>query len=89
MSIQKACDRITKIVSGLKKFSRSEEKVEYKLTEVKSKRHDTYIIYENNSKAFINCNEVEVEQVFINLINNAIDAVKERLEKWVKVLLYD
>jgi signal transduction histidine kinase len=32
---------------------------------------------------------VEIEQVVINLINNAIDAVKERAEKWVKVEVLD
>ena len=35
------------------------------------------------------CDEVEIEQVLVNLINNAIDAVKMRPERWVKVALFD
>ncbi len=102
LSIQKSCERISKIVNGLKKYSRSDEKVVFKtitltniaqeaisLTELKSKRHNTPVSFENRSSAMINCNEIEIEQVFINLINNAIDAVKENDEKWVKVVIFD
>ena len=35
------------------------------------------------------CDEVEIEQVFINLLNNAIDAVKDRPEKWVKISVFE
>jgi PAS domain S-box-containing protein len=101
-AIKKSCGRISKIVSGLRKFSRSGDKIELslhslsaiarevlKLTESKSKRHDTSVTMESKTDASVFCNEIEIEQVLINLINNAIDAVKTNPEKWVKVLLFD
>ena len=39
--------------------------------------------------AQILCDEVEIEQVLVNLVNNAIDAVKDQPKKWVKVSLSD
>jgi C4-dicarboxylate-specific signal transduction histidine kinase len=54
---------------------------------LKLKRHNTPISFENHSAAFIRCNEIE--QVFINLVNNAGNAVKGNSEKWVKVVIFD
>lgn len=101
-TIKKSCDRISRIVGGLRKFSRSGDKSNLKnyelskiiqdtviLTEAKSKRHSTPVILDSRSSSFVYCDEVEIEQVFVNLINNAIDAVKEQSERWVKVSLYD
>lgn len=31
------------------------------------------------------CNEIELEQVLINLINNAIDAAEAQSERWVNI----
>ena len=101
-SINKSCLRISTIVNGLKKFSRSGDKVNFKshslseivkesmlLTEVKSKRHDTTITYECDINTHILCNEIEIEQVLINLINNSIDAVKNNADKWIKVSIFE
>ena len=35
------------------------------------------------------CDYVEIEQVLINLINNAIDAVSKLPDNWVKVSLHE
>jgi two-component system cell cycle sensor histidine kinase/response regulator CckA len=96
--IKKATLRIEKIINGLKKFSRSDEKVIYKkeqlneilvdsivLTESKAKRNETIVTLESTEKLEIDCDGVEIEQVIINLINNSIDAVKDQNEKWVKL----
>jgi signal transduction histidine kinase len=96
--IERACTRIEKIVSGLKKFSRTSQSVVRKhesvksmleevlvLTEAKSKRHDTPVLLSVQDNLSINCDAMEIQQVMINLINNAIDAVKEQPEKWVKI----
>lgn len=96
--IEKAVQRAAKIVAGLKKFSRSsgpKERVtrsicdifsEVKiLTEAKSKRHGVPVEIDCDSAALISCDELEIEQVFINFINNAIDAVTDKSEKWVRV----
>ena len=101
-NIQKACNRITKIVGGLKKFSRTSEKNNYSnyslyeivkeslvLTDVKSKQDNTHVSCDLNSDGQIFCDQIEIEQVLINMINNAIDAVKTLPVKWVKVELFD
>jgi PAS domain S-box-containing protein len=99
-NIEKSCSRISRIVSSLKKFSRSNESHqfgEYRLkdivkesillTNTKANRHGTDISLVCESNAVIRCDEIEIEQVVINLINNAIDAVKNLPEKWVKLEL--
>ncbi len=96
--IRKSCDRIAKIVMGLKKFSRAAEKAPHQklslkkiaeevltLTESKSKRHDTPVTFDGIVEGLIAGSEVEIEQVLVNLINNGIDAVKDLRPKWVKV----
>jgi PAS domain S-box-containing protein len=101
-TIQKSIDRISKIINGLRKFSRSADKVPYSkhdlsgivkevvvLTEAKSKRHSTPITFNSQTQSMILCNEVEIEQVLVNLINNAIDAVKNLPEKWVKIVIVE
>jgi PAS domain S-box-containing protein len=96
--ITKASDRIAKIVGGLKKFSRSSDHSEYHvhsissiakealvLTEVKAKRFATDIILESQDDGLAICDEIEMEQVLINLINNSIDAVKNLPTRWVEI----
>ncbi len=97
-SIKKAGERINKIMSGLKKYIRKEEQNEYStfelsklvqesllLTEIKSQEHAVLVNSELKDGLYISCNETEMEQVIINLINNAIDAIKNNKEKWVKI----
>lgn len=101
-SIKMAVTRISKIVSGLKKFSGSGEKTVYAnqsisgllndiltLVEVKSGRENVAIKLETKTNAQIFCNSIEIEQVLINLISNAIDAVKSLPEKWVNVSIHE
>jgi C4-dicarboxylate-specific signal transduction histidine kinase len=97
-SIKKACFRIEKIVKGLQKFSRSSEGTDHKiesikdiceevliLTNAKAKRNTTLVNSSAVEDFSILCDIVEIEQVIINLVNNAIDAVKNQPEKWVKL----
>ncbi len=100
--ITKSCTRISEIVSSLKKFSRANDKTEFSvcrlsdivsesvsLTSNKSVRELVVVTKDLQSDSFILCNEIEIEQVVINLVNNAIDAVKGLAEKWVKVTVLD
>ncbi len=100
-AIKKSTQRISRIVVGLKKFSRSGSSVDVEpqslvsiikeaiiLSDSKSKRHSTSITMDAKTDAFILCNEVEIEQVLINLINNSIDAVKNNTEKWIKISVF-
>lgn len=98
-SMEKATYRIAKIVSGLKKFSRSSTEVTVhqahflkeiceevlSLTEGKAKRGSALVTLSAEENLSIVCDVVEIEQVIINLVNNGIDAVKDQPEKWVKL----
>ena len=98
--IHLAVKRIAKIVKSLQKFSRTSDKAEYNvhllsgivnealiLTEAKARRHTTLVEFKCMSDSHILCDEIEIEQVFVNLINNAIDAVRVLPEKWVTIEL--
>ena len=91
-------DRISKIVNGLRKFSRSsggysyrnEKLVEivkeaFNLVSLKSQRFNTSISFEFKSNPEIYCDMVEIEQVVVNLISNGIDAAKMQEANWVRV----
>ncbi len=97
-AIHKGTERIARIVKGLRKFSRSSENVPHQperiselladallLTEARAKRHSVEVEVASSSSASIVCDGVEIEQVLVNLINNAIDAVSDCEERWVRI----
>ncbi len=97
-NMEKACERISRISKGLRKYSRSQSKEAHKLyfiseivkeavelSHMKAKRHYCEIRTSIPNNVKILCDEVEIGQVLINLINNAIDAVKDLDEKWVEI----
>jgi signal transduction histidine kinase len=97
-ALVRASDRIEKIVKGLKKFSRTSLGNEFKLesissivtevmtiTEAKVKRHSVEVEIDVKPELYIQCDEVEIEQVLVNLINNGIDAIKTNEERWLKL----
>jgi len=100
--MEKASYRIVKIISSLKKFSRSSDRISFKsisldtvlqecvaLLAPRFDRHLIFIECETllNGEGEIFCDEVEIEQVIINLLNNAIDAVRDQNEKWISIKL--
>ena len=102
MKIEKSVERITKIVNGLKRFSRMEpvtEKVNVNFSRVlddamtfikmKSAQSEAVLNVECYSSAKIFCNPIEIEQVLINLVNNALDAIKDQEVKWVHIIVQD
>ena len=101
-AVKSSVERITKIVNGLRKFSRTSNDNSHTkhkltklvdevvvLTDVKAKRFATPIEWDLTSNSEISCDPFEIQQVVINLINNAVDAVQSMAEKWVKVKLFD
>lgn len=97
-SLTKSVERISRIVSGLKKFSRSSAgrirqttRLSAILNEVmtlsqpKALREVVPVTLEISTDSAVSCDPIEIEQVFINLVSNAIDAVKGCEAKWVKV----
>jgi C4-dicarboxylate-specific signal transduction histidine kinase len=90
--------RIKKIINGIRSFVRGGE-AERLQTEVsaivddslslcqeKFKAHgvDVFLEIEDNLP-MITCNPVQISQVFINLLNNAYDAMEPIRDKWVRI----
>jgi len=101
-AIQKASGRIVKIVNGLRKFSRTSEQSELSknslhhiiheainMTDSKVKREFVVLSYEHSSEPNVICNEIEIEQVLVNLISNAVDAIKKNDDKWIQIKLFE
>tara|TARA_Y100000590_G_scaffold260266_1_gene292335 strand:- start:215 stop:2179 length:1965 start_codon:yes stop_codon:yes gene_type:complete len=89
--------RMSKIVNGLRLFSRNEAATEMDVTTVEQVVEDTLSLCserfknhgielkvdENDSLPELYCNSIQVSQVLLNLLNNAFDAVGVLEEKWV------
>lgn len=100
--MKRSVDRISKITNSLKKFARAKESSNYRptklkdlvlealtLVEGKALSSATEIQVDITSSNFVLCDEIEIEQVLVNLVNNAIDAAKSGSEAWVLVKLFD
>jgi PAS domain S-box-containing protein len=96
--IEKSVHRISKIVNGLKRFARQdiESKRGYfnldyiynqvsTYFEIKTNQEYINLNINLNSNLSIFCDPTEIEQVFINLINNSVDAIKDLDEKWISI----
>ncbi len=101
--IMKTTERIAKIIKGLRSFSRSGDDDPFDAVTVgqiveetigicreKFKIHDIKIISENPSPMTkIECRQVQIIQVLLNLFNNAYDAIEKLPERWVRVEVKD
>lgn len=96
--ILNATKRISKIIKGLRKFSHSSENESLKLHSLakivdealvlivgSSRNRGVPIKTEIDTSLIVFVNEIEVEQVLINLIGNAADAIQDFDEKWINV----
>jgi signal transduction histidine kinase len=101
--IQKMIDRIVKIVDGLRKFSRDGTKDKFTELTVDRIVNETLDLCTSrleinridfhldtsclNQKVFGSI--VQLSQVFLNMINNSIYAVKDLDERWIKIECQD
>ena len=99
--IAKNCDRIEKIVNGLSTFSRdgSNDPMEAHALERilddsldlcrERLRSDGIALRQGNIMAghLVECQAVQIAQVIVNLINNAVDAVQQLPDKWIELEL--
>lgn len=101
-TIHLATERIAKIVKSLRKFSRTSDKSTFKghflseivneslvLTNAKARSHSTQITLESKSAGKILCDDIEIEQVLVNLINDAIDAIQHLNERWITLEVHE
>lgn len=100
-NIKQSVDRISAIVKGVKKFSRTSEsqfkKVDLnslvleclKLTALKTSKYHFKVEYMEVKNCFLNCDEIQIEQVLVNLLTNSIDEIANNESPWVKVILKD
>ena len=100
--VQKSVVRISKIITGLRKFSRSGDKADAKIqrlsdvvkealvmTEAKIKNQNVAFEVDLRSDAEILCNDIEIEQVIINIVGNAVDAIENLSDKWIKLEVFE
>jgi signal transduction histidine kinase len=101
-AILNACNRISRIVASLKKFAGASEPTAYSehflrdvidetlgLIETKARSSCAEIRLDLNTEARILCDRLQIEQVLINLINNAADAIRAEHEKWIHISATD
>lgn len=98
-SIKENAERIAQIIKALKVFSGDESKVAvskilitntiynaYQLCRLRMKKHKVeFIVPETSGSLEFTGKEVQLLQVLVNLIGNAIDAVKALPERWIKI----
>ena len=96
-------ERIAKIVTGLRSFAREadgEPLIETSVAKIvadtldfcqsRFKNHGVSLKVDRIDPALkINCRDVEISQVLLNLLNNAFDAVEGHADPWVQLLIRD
>ena len=51
------------------------------------KTHEIFFSLEGDSEVLLNCQPVSLSQVFLNLINNSIDAIKDMPKAWIRCII--
>jgi signal transduction histidine kinase/putative methionine-R-sulfoxide reductase with GAF domain len=101
--IDRTVQRISKIVKGLRSFSRDGDQDPFEKKSLKTIIDETLSFcmsrFQNHGIAvevspiseslFIECRPTPISQVFLNILNNAFDAIEGLDPKWVKVLVED
>lgn len=94
----KQVGRISKIIQGLRRFSRQDDSQEKRRTLVRDifssvtdlcaerlRTSAVQLTIESAPDAAVTCNSIQIEQVLVNLISNSIDAVRAQPDRWIRV----
>ncbi len=95
-------ERLLKMVQNLRKYSRNETvnrevkvnnlmdiiKTSEEYTRYKFRRSQVEFRLVNEEPLMVSCEASEMEQVFVNLFNNAVDAVEDLEDRWVEINHY-
>jgi C4-dicarboxylate-specific signal transduction histidine kinase len=101
--INKSVQRIARIVKSLRMFARNSKDDPFEKIAVSEIISDTLELVHDRvmrknvelftakipDNVYVECHEVEVSQVLINLINNATDAIEKFEEKWIELEFED
>lgn len=103
--IDKNVARIGKIIKGLHHVAQKSRDDSFTLNSLETILHNTLEFSEEALKkshiefrmdipsheVFLNCNDVKISQIVLNLINNAKDAINDsnKKERWIKVAVHD
>lgn len=102
-SIETTTDRIAKIISGLRAFSRDGSQDPFEKVSVHSIIRDVLslcseklkskkiqlIVPDIPSELTIQCRSVQISQVLVNLLNNAYDALLSVEKRWIRIDVID
>jgi signal transduction histidine kinase len=91
-------ERIKKIIQGVREFVHQNEKAslsEVKLNELfddvlaftgqRMKNHGVNLRFYGLENLSVTCHKIQLEQVILNLLNNAFDAIEYLPDKWIEV----
>ena len=97
--IEMTTKRISKIIKGLKAIARTGDKDDFYPASLKTIVDDTLSLCMERFKTLgiklsisnihpelmIECRQIQISQVLLNLLNNAKDAITEQPERWIKI----
>ncbi|MGE0171807.1 MAG: sensor histidine kinase [Oligoflexales bacterium] len=98
--ISDSVSRITKIVGNIRSFARSSHEEELKEVIVNDLVHEAVAFCQKHAEQNgvlisvvassqdlrLQCRPVQISQVIVNFVNNAVDAVSEFKEKWMEIV---
>jgi len=98
--IQTTVERISKIVSALRTFSRNADEDPFQKSKVSAILEDTLNLCSENLKTNqidlringnqnfeFDCRPTQISQVLVNLLNNSLEAIRGLPEKWIEIKL--
>jgi C4-dicarboxylate-specific signal transduction histidine kinase len=101
-NIEHTVQRISKIIHGLKSFARDGHADPFVITPVAQVIEDAVVVCKEmfsrrnielkmhvSPGLLIDCRSVQITQVLVNLLQNAVDAVEDNSERWVKLSAYE
>jgi len=83
--LDKSMSRISKIINGLSRYSYKRDECVLEITRIKAKEFNTVVKLNISQDIMIVCDELLIQQVIINLINNAIEENSDQKMSFVEI----